>query len=572
MHGCQRREEAQLVFDVGPPVPPGRRSAALARDVGHGEVFTRRWVVELILDLSGYTADRDLAKMTAVEPACGVGAFLVPMVERLVDSCARHARPLTDARSAIRAFDLLPANAELAQKAAMVALADAGCPSALAEELAQGWVTCDDFLLSDARPADADFVLGNPPYIRLEDVPSDRQRAYRTACPTMRGRSDVFIGFLEKGLVSLGSGGVLGVIVADRWMHNQYGAALRAMIAEHYSVEVVVSMHDVDAFEERVSAYPAVVVIRRRPQRRAVAAHASGGFDRDDAQDLTRWARSRSRRLRSATVRASRLPGWFGTRASWPSGSPENLAVVAELETRFPPVESAAPGTRVGIGVASGLDDVFLVDDAALVEHDRLLPLLTTNDTVRGTADWSGTYLVDPWREGRLVDLAAYPRLRRYLKQHEARLRARHVARSNPNAWYRTIDRVDPELRRREKLVIPELKSTLHPVLDRGATYPHHGLYFITSERYDLEVLGGLLLSDVAEMFVATYCVKMRGGSYRFQAQYLRRIRVPLADSIARRDRNTLARAFAERDRELASAVARRVYGLSPWWRPVAAV
>ncbi len=48
----------------------------------HGEVFTRRWVVELILDLVGYTPDRDLAAMVALEPACGTGAFLVPMVEQ----------------------------------------------------------------------------------------------------------------------------------------------------------------------------------------------------------------------------------------------------------------------------------------------------------------------------------------------------------------------------------------------------------------------------------------------------------------------------------------------------------
>jgi adenine-specific DNA-methyltransferase len=43
-----------------------------------GEVFTKRWIVDLILDLAGYTSDRDLATLTAVEPACGAGAFLVP--------------------------------------------------------------------------------------------------------------------------------------------------------------------------------------------------------------------------------------------------------------------------------------------------------------------------------------------------------------------------------------------------------------------------------------------------------------------------------------------------------------
>ena len=83
----------------------------------HGEVFTRRWVVELILDLAGFTAERDLGSTLAVEPSCGSGAFLVPMTERLIDSCKRFGRSVADVRHALVAFDLLPANVELARKA-----------------------------------------------------------------------------------------------------------------------------------------------------------------------------------------------------------------------------------------------------------------------------------------------------------------------------------------------------------------------------------------------------------------------------------------------------------------------
>lgn len=50
--------------------------AAADAVVEHGEIFTKRRVVELILDLAGYTSDRDLAKLTAIEPACGGGAFV----------------------------------------------------------------------------------------------------------------------------------------------------------------------------------------------------------------------------------------------------------------------------------------------------------------------------------------------------------------------------------------------------------------------------------------------------------------------------------------------------------------
>ena len=169
---------------------------------------------------------------------------------------------------------------------------------------------------------------------------------------------------------------------------------------------------------------------------------------------------------------------------------------------------------------------------------------------------------MNPWQDGRLVNLTEFPRLRAYLESHAASVKGRHVARTNPDRWFRTIDRVEPGLLEREKLVMPELKAFIQPVLDAGQTYPHHGLYFVTSDKWDLEVLGGLLLSDIAELFVATYCVKMRGGCYRFQAQYLRRIRVPEPEEIGKRDETALRRAFAGRDRDAASAIARRLYGV----------
>ncbi len=296
----------------------------------HGEVFTRRWVVELILDLSGYTADRDLGGMVAVEPSCGAGAFLVPMTERLIESCQRYGRDLDEIGGALRAFDLLPANAELAQKAVTKALTDAGIHQARASKIAAQAVRCADFLLTD-HGEDADFVIGNPPYIRLEDVPKARSAAYRRACPTMRGRSDIFVGFIQTGLRLLKPGGALGFIVADRWMHNQYGGDLRKFIAEGYSVETVLTMHDVDAFEERVSAYPAVTVIRRAEQSTAVVANATGDFGEDTVSAFSKWVKSRGRSKTTKGVTAVKLPSWFDSDTSWPSGNPANLALLADL-------------------------------------------------------------------------------------------------------------------------------------------------------------------------------------------------------------------------------------------------
>lgn len=540
----------------------GREPQTTADELG--EVFTRRWVVELILDLAGYRPDVDLAAKRVLEPSCGEGAFLGPIIDRLIASAELHSRPPTDLASAIVALDLSELNIERARKFATSRLVDVGVRHADAERLAKDWIRHGDFLL-DADIEQTDFVIGNPPYIRLENVPAARTAAYRSACPTMRGRSDVYVGFIERGLRLLRDDGVLGFIVADRWMHNQYGASLRRLVANEYAMDAVIEMHDVDAFEDEVSAYPAVTVIRRSRQESAVLATTDSRFGPDAAQALHKWTTTgRARSIAGTGFHAARADGWFDGDELWPSGDPERLALVRHLEENFEPLQSDRTRTRVGIGVATGADRVYVTRDADVVEADRLLPLVTSADIASGVVDWSGTYLVNPWHDGVLVDLESSPRLAEYLHHHEQALRRRHIAEKRPRTWFRTIDRVSPTLLATPKLLLPDIKASSHPVLDDGRFYPHHNLYFVTSGAWDLEVLGGILLSEVANLFVGAYCVKMRGGCYRFQAQYIRRIRVPTPEGIKKGDRRALARAFADRDTAAATAVASNLYGIEP--------
>lgn len=535
-------------------------------DGAHGEVFTRRWVVDLILDLAGYRAAADLGASMIVEPACGAGAFLVPIVERLVESCATHGRSVADMGAAIRAFDLLDRNVDAARESVAARLVELGQLAVVAKSLSSQWVGQGDFLLGTGLdgPRRADFVVGNPPYVRLEDVPTEVSEAYRTECTTMRGRADLYVGFFEKGLSMLGPEGRLAFICADRWMHNQYGERLRALVSSKYAVDTVMVMHTVDAFEDTVSTYPAVTVLRNGSQGPARVVETADGFGETDACIVTQWlSDSRDPALSGGRFDAGTLQGWFTGSNHWPTGSPGTLGLIADLEKRFAPLEDWSTGTRIGIGVATGCDDVFVVKDAPGVEPCRLLPMLTAHDISVGTPRWGGRFLVNPWDDGRLVNLDEYPGLASYMRRHSTRIKQRHVARRRPASWYRTIDRIDPELLARPKLLLPDLKSAAHPVLDTGGFYPHHNLYYVVSDKWDLEVLGGLLLSDIANLFVGAYCVKMRGGTYRFQAQYLRKIRVPAPDTIDAATATALTNAFKRRDRAAATAAAAELYGIS---------
>jgi adenine-specific DNA-methyltransferase len=556
----------QPLLDGGRARAASLAASALGEEHNYGAVFTRRWIVELILDLVGYTSDRDLSIQRAIEPACGSGAFLGPMVERLSRSCRLHNRQIAEAVDAIRACDLQPANVTASRHVVKERLAADGWTAQDVRALAERWVVHDDFLLGQHEIGVADFVVGNPPYVRLEAVSDLRSEAYRRVCATMGGRSDVYVGFFEVGLNALCPGGALGFICADRWMRNQYGQRLRAMVAARFSVETVIEMHDVDAFDEEVSAYPSVTVLRRESQGPAIVAMAHKGFDEAAARRVRVWASRRNDvRMTDPTFDAARLPAWFGGVASWPTGSPERLALVARLERDLPTLEDGGTETRVGIGVASGADRVFVVSDPTAAEQDRMLPMAMARDTRSGHLRWSGYYLVDPWDgdTGALVSLDDYPQLRAYFEEHATALLKRNVAGRRPHQWYRTIDRVLHSLTDKPKLLIPDIKAEIHPVLDPGGLYPHHNLYWVTSDQWDPEVLGGILLSRVAQLFVECYAVKMRGGYLRFQAQYLRRIRVPRLDRLTQRTGRELKRSFADRDVERATAVALDAYGLA---------
>jgi adenine-specific DNA-methyltransferase len=260
---------------------------------------------------------------------------------------------------------------------------------------------------------------------------------------------------------------------------------------------------------------------------------------------------------------AYRLPHWFPGDESWPTGSPPRLRLIETLRDQFRPLHDPDTGTKVSIGVATGADQVFVTKDKDLVESDRMLPLSMVRDLASGTFQWSGHYLVNPWDEsGQLVDLADYPRLEQYLTRAGSALCGRHVAKNSPRAWYRTIDKVHHNLTARPKLLLQDMRTTIHPVLESGGSYPHHNLYYVVSDRWDMEVLGGILLSRIAQAFIEAYSVRMRGGTLRFQAQYLKRIRVPHLDHIGADTQDLLRIAFRKRDAEAATKAAAVAYGI----------
>jgi len=527
-----------------------------------GAVFTRREVVEFILDLVGYRVERPLHRLRLLEPSCGDGNFIVVAVERLLDAWAgsadRMKDPVAQLADSLVAVELHAATLKRTRNQLKGILEGAGLTGRQSTALLDQWLVQGDFLLVPLSSR-FDCVVGNPPYVRQEVIPDALIAEYRARYRTVFDRADLYIPFIERSLGLLADGGNLGFICADRWMKNRYGGPLRRMVAANYHLKAYIDMVDTPAFLTDVMAYPAITVIAKAKSGVTRTARRPA-ISRPELQVLARDLTSQTLPPES---KVKEVTGVVSEAEPWILESSDQLSIIRRLEKDFPQIEEA--GCKVGIGVATGADKAFIAAyDDLDVEDDRKLPLATTRDIVSGEVAWQGLGIINPFIDGGgVADLSRYPRLKRYLEARRDQISKRHIAKKSPANWYRTIDRIYPALAKTPKLLIPDIKGEAHIVYENGRLYPHHNLYYITSTEWDLKALQAVLRSGIARLFVSIYSTQMRGGYLRFQAQYLRRIRLPRWNDVAEKIKKKLMKAAKEGDVSSCNEAAFELYRLS---------
>ncbi|WP_299316517.1 Eco57I restriction-modification methylase domain-containing protein [uncultured Halomonas sp.] len=536
----------------------------LSREGGieaRGAIFTKSQVVDFILDISGYTVEKKLFEMSALEPSFGGGDFLLPMIERLLKSWKDHASessPLSLNKS-IKAIELHQESFDITKGKVLELLAKWGISDGDAEKLVGDWLTKDDYLITDINQT-FDFIIGNPPYVRQERIPPVLLTEYRRVYQTMKNRADIYVAFIERSLDLLNPRGSLCFICADRWMKNKYGAPLRKMVHDSFHLKIFVDMVGTPAFSENVIAYPAITLISREKSSSTRVAHRPN-IDRNTLSTLSNILIAKHL---SDDPRVKEMKGVTNGSEPWLLESPDQMALLRRLESAFPSLEET--GCKVGIGVATGADKAFIADFEAMdVEPSRKLKLAMTKDISSGEVEWRGKGVINPYNEtGKgLVNLNEYPRLRKYLEDRFDVIAKRHCAKKSPARWYRTIDKIHPDLAKKPKLLIPDIKGQAHIVYEPGELYPHHNLYYVTSEDWQLRALQAVLMSEVTRLFIASYSTQMHGGFLRFQAQYLRRIRLPRWEDVSPDLRKRLVEAGKSRDIDACNEHAFELYGLT---------
>ena len=479
---------------------------------GHGDVSTAQEVVRYMLDLVGYTADKNLSDTIILEPSCGEGEFVVEIARRLMESAFRFG---FDAQIAfircVYGYDIVEEKIRRCRQRLTI----------LGLDTAKSHICVGDFL--SARVPEVDIVVGNPPYVRYENIPVWQLDYIKQTFPTFHYRADLYIPFFEKTLRLLKPGGKHCFICANRWLKNEYGKKLRRLVARCYRLETIINLERADAFQEDVLAYPSITLISNN-----ASSPTFGYAEVEKVLELTN--------LNPSERTTPSDDDWT---SAFMSADHAQLYTIEEL------------GFKIGIGVATGADSIFISSELpGLVESELLLPALNAKDLRGDTMSWHKEYLLNPYTpSGELISLSRYPLAARYLESHKERLADRHVARKNNSKWYKTIDRINPQLRTEAKILLPDMSGNRYIFIDEGQFYPLHNLYYVTGHSVrKLKILSAILMSDIIRQQIGSITNNMNGGFPRWQSQYLRKLKVPDFISMDSTSEEQLIQSYDEKD------------------------
>ena len=214
----------------------------------NGKIYTPTPIVRLLLDYCGYVPGEYIKKKHVIDNSCGDGQILCEIVERYIQSCDVFDNILDDLRTYIHGIELNESESEV-------------CKSNLNNVLKRyklgeiDWdIRCGNALTFTEFNGNMDFVIGNPPYVRMKNIKqsdgkNDNYQIIKNYHFSSKGMSDLYLAFYELGLRMLNENGTLCYIAPSTWINSASGEPMRNHILAEKDLAGVIDFEHTQVFE-----------------------------------------------------------------------------------------------------------------------------------------------------------------------------------------------------------------------------------------------------------------------------------------------------------------------------------
>lgn len=245
----------------------------IVRDKNKGQIFTPAFIVDYILNMVGYECDGCILDKHIIDNSCGDGAFLCRIVDRYCSVASEFGLSPNETKSRIeRYIHGIEIDAE-AHRACVSNLDSVAARYGL-ENVA--WdVICDDALRSKCYDGIMDYVVGNPPYVRVHNL-KDSYISVKKYSFAASGMTDLYLVFFEIGLKMLKRGGRLCYITPVSWLTSLAGQSLRTYVRAYHCLHKFADLGHFQPFA--ATAYTAISLFVKGEAAKYVEYHV---FNKD---------------------------------------------------------------------------------------------------------------------------------------------------------------------------------------------------------------------------------------------------------------------------------------------------
>jgi len=363
-----------------------------------------------------------------------------------------------------------------------------------------------------------DVVIGNPPYIRQEQLREWKpyfQRTYKV----YQGTADLYSYFIELGVNLLRERGFFHYIVANKWMRANYGKELRSWIQKEVKINAIYDFGDLPVFEE-ATTYPCLLQLQKIKEPGLFQAVEIETLDFDRLEDYLEDHRFE--------VDQSRLLS-----GGWTLITKEAQRLLDKIRSKGIPLGEYVDG-KIYRGVLTGLNEAFVIDEQTrerLIQEDSnsaelIKPFLAGRDIKRYQTPNAVKHLIlipngwtdeqteqeDKWQWFSNV----YPAIAEHLVQYEEKARKRY---DQGKYWWELRACDYYEEFEKPKMLLPDIALRGNFTMDQnGGIYVVNTAYIIGS---DEKFLLGILASNLIDFYYRSISASYRGGYLRFIYQYL---------------------------------------------------
>jgi hypothetical protein len=384
-----------------------------------------------------------------------------------------------------------------------------------------------------------DIVIGNPPYIQLQNNGGLLAKQFeKCKFETFERTGDIYALFYEKGINILKSRRNLTFITSNKWMRAGYGKSLRKFFCKHAPLKLI----DLGAgVFESATVDTNILTIEKRdikpPKINCLA------LDLSKEKNIHNFEQFNNRWVSLTTLNEE----------AWTIMNPIEQQIKQKIERIGKPLKDW--DVKINYGIKTGFNEAFIIDTETkerLCNEDPksteiIKPILRGRDIKRYKAEWAGLWLIFiPWHfplhndksvngSSDIAELEfqkQYPAIFNHLFQYKEQLGKRNKEETGIRYEWYALQRCAATYYKefeKEKIIYPNMSSNLLSYFDDSKYLINQKCFIITSEKINLKYIAMMFNSKIIDFYFKKF-IGATLGTEGFEMSKIFITELPLPD------------------------------------------